>query len=286
MARTQPTPAPAASAGEAHADEPETFSLGKHWELDADSKRGVFAFRPHNQNYLLTTYNSSPNTAPYLPFKNLSPGAKGLSRSEIAFQLGFKMKMLEDITDQHADLWFGYTQQSYWQAYNRGASSAFRETNYQPELMAVVPVNFNVLGMKARFVNFGFVHQSNGQASTLSRSWNRLYVQAGLEKDNVTVLARVWKRLDERRADDDNPDMVDYMGHGDIEVKYRADGHEMSLLARRNFHTGRGALQAGWALPLSNQLKGYLQVFSGYGQSLIDYNYSQKSIGLGFLLSY
>jgi len=33
-------------------------------------------------------------------------------------------------------------------------------------------------------------------------------------------------------------------------------------------------------------LKAYVQLFSGYGQSLIDYNYAQKTLGLGFLIDF
>lgn len=71
------------------------------------------------------------------------------------------------------DLWFGYIQTSFWQANNREASSPFRETGYQPEIMAVAPLSLDLLGSKLRFVNLGLVHESNGQGFFLSRSWNR-----------------------------------------------------------------------------------------------------------------
>jgi phospholipase A1 len=265
---------------------PETmrdFSLADHWELDQEHKRGVFNFRPHQVNYLMLTRTAHPNNAPYRPFRRLADLTGDLAHSELVFQLGFKMKLVESAFDKPVDLWFGYTQNSFWQAGNHEASSPFRETNYQPELMAVTPLHFSVLGMNARFLNLGLVHQSNGQTSTLSRSWNRVYAQVGLERAGWTVLGRVWKRINEAAANDDNRDIVDYLGRGDVIVTYRSNGNDYSALLRRNFSTDRGAVQLSWAFPLAGHLKGYAHVFSGYGQSLIDYNYYQNTVGVGLL---
>ena len=259
------------------------FSLADHWELDQEHKRGVFNFRPHNPNYLMVTRTAHPNNEPYRPFRNLADFTTDLSHNELVFQLGFKTKLVETAFDKPVDVWFGYTQNSFWQAGNREASSPFRETNYQPELMVVTPLNFNVLGMRASMLNLGVVHQSNGQASTLSRSWNRYYAQVGLERAGFTVLGRVWKRINEAADDDNNPDIVDYMGHGDLNITYRSNGHDYRALLRRNFSTNRGAVQLSWAFPLAGHFKGYVQYFSGYGQSLIDYNYYQNVAGVGVL---
>lgn len=263
----------------------EASYLSRYWELDPADKRGVLHFRPHRENYLVATYNDSPNTDPYRPFR-AAGASEGLSNAELKFQLGFKLKMLENPGALPFDLWFGYTQVSYWQAENREASSPFRETNYQPEVMAVLPLNVDLLGVKLRFLNAGFVHESNGQGSLLSRSWNRSYLQAGFERGNFSLLARVWKRVNESGDDDDNPDIVDYMGRGDLAGIWRSGGHEVSVLSRYNFGTDKGALQLGWAFPLAPRLKGYLQYFTGYGHSLIDYNAYQRVFGLGVLVTY
>jgi phospholipase A1 len=103
-----------------------------------------------------------------------------------------------------------------------------------------------------------------------------------MEKGNFTLSARVWKQFGNN---EDNPDIADYMGYGDVGGTYRRNGHEFSVFARRNFRTGRGAVRAGWAFPFNTHLKGYVEAFSGYGQSLIDYNHSQTTIGVGVLVS-
>lgn len=282
----EPLPNAAAAPAMPAAKTAEPSYLAEHWELGPENKRGTLRFRQHQPNYLMATYTDAPNSAPYQRFRGLVPGSANLSHAELSFQLGFKMKFLENPLNIPADLWFGYTQQSFWQAGNREASSPFRETNYQPELIAVVPVNFNLLGLKARFINLGLLHQSNGQASTLSRSWNRVYAQLGMERDNFTLVARAWQRLNEPASDDDNPDIVDYMGRGDLLGTYRWQGNEFSILSRYNFRTNKGAAELGWAFPLSKHVKGYVQFFSGYGHSLINYNHSQNSLGVGVLVTY
>ncbi|WEF34570.1 phospholipase A [Pseudoduganella chitinolytica] len=235
------------------------------WELDAGSKRGVFNIRPHRDTYLLlANYSNSINDG---PFKEYTPAGIKSKHVELMYQLSFKMKAMETIAGSPVDLWFGYTQQSFWQAYNRSASSPFRETNYQPEVMAVVPIGKRLGGFDFRYASLGVVHQSNGQTATLSRSWNRLYGEVGGEYGKLAVTARIWKRLDNDKSDNDNLDIADFMGHGDVRVSYRDNGTEYSLLARRNFHTKHGAVQLGWAAPIRANLKGYLQFFSGMARA-------------------
>lgn len=258
--------------------------MSQEWELDKAAKRGRYAVHQLLDNYLLVANQSNAtNDRPFRAF--LRDGYKS-KHVELTYQLSFKAKLLESIANTPIDIWAGYTQKSFWQAYARTESSPFRETNYQPEVMAVMPINKSIGNVTVRFASLGLVHQSNGQSSSLSRSWNRFYGQLGLESGDLGVTARVWKRLDNAKSNNDNPDITDFMGHGDVRITYRDKGYEYSAMVRRNFDTHKGALQASVAFPLVVNLKGYVQVFTGYGQSLIDYNYSQKSLGVGVLMDF
>jgi phospholipase A1/A2 len=142
----RPQQASIAATQEAPAD---NSFLIDYWELDPAHKRGLFNFRPHAINYLIANYSWRPNDAPYRPFRSVLPASTDLSRSELVYQLGFKMKLAQDVLNKPLDLWFAYTQNSFWQAGNRDASSPFRETNYQPEVMAVAPLHLDLLGVNA-----------------------------------------------------------------------------------------------------------------------------------------
>ncbi len=166
----------------------------------------------------------------------------------------------------------------------------FRETNYEPEAMAVLRTDLKLpFGLQWRFVNVGFVHQSNGRGEPLSRSWNRVYAQFAIERGDFSVLIRPWWRLPESNGNDNNPDIVNYLGRGDLLAVYQpsGSGHSFALLARNNLSSSdnRGSLQFDWRFPRYRNLKGYLQVFSGYGETLIDYNYRQTTAGIGISLS-
>ncbi|MEY2920321.1 MAG: hypothetical protein RL261_1626, partial [Pseudomonadota bacterium] len=67
---------------------------------------------------------------------------------------------------------------------------------------------------------------------------------------------------------------------------YKWRDNSFSLMARGNPSTGKGAAQFTWASrPLLGPLRGYLQVFTGYGESMIDYDWNQTTIGLGVTIN-
>ncbi|MDP1645567.1 MAG: phospholipase A [Thiobacillus sp.] len=282
---SQPAPSPVV----AQATQPDSgllSTLSRHWELDDQAKQGAFLFRPHHPNYFLPIkYSNSPNNTPFR--ESLTRPDLGLDPVEAELQLSFKIKGMEGVFGyDNADLWFGYTITSFWQAYNDTISSPFRETNYEPEAILAYRTNYEIAGFRGRFLNLGMVHQSNGRSEELSRSWNRVYAQFGFERGNLALLIRPWYRIPER-DEDDNPDIEDYLGHGDLLAVYRKGRNAYSLLLRNNFRSmdNRGAVKLNWSFPLYGRLKGYVQYFNGYGESLVDYNHSQQSFGFGVSLT-
>jgi len=259
--------------------------MGRRWELDPGTDHGIFSIRPHKQSYLLAArYTNSVNNQPSSPTQGTFPQSLGYINTEVKFQISFKLKTFE--VKNRFDLWIGYTQLSFFQMYNKSISSPFRENNFEPELMGVIHTDYDLFGLKGRFINIGLVHQSNGRQDPLSRSWNRIYAQFGFERGGFGLMVRPWYRIREDWTADNNPDITTYMGYGDVVATYAWGGHMVSLVLRSNvnFWNLHGAVQADWSFPLYHELKGYVQVFTGYGESLIDYNHYQTTIGAGFLL--
>lgn len=290
--RATPAVHPAGPSGDAKAPSsvaPAPASLlSQRWETEPQSKQGTWAFRPHKPTYfLLGRYTDKVNYKPYNAyFSAVNDPSIGLDNTESKFQLSFKLKAAENLFERGVDLWFGYTQQNHWQVYNKTISAPFRETNYEPEAFLTAPTDYKVLGLRGRFVNLGFVHQSNGQSNLLSRSWNRVYAQAGFDYgDNFALSLKPWYRLPEKTKDDDNPHITDYLGNFEAVGSYRLNTQMLSVLARSTFELKRGFMQFDWSFPLQGKLRGYVQLTTGYGESLIDYNHRQNTLGLGVLLA-
>lgn len=264
------------------------------WNLDnrtnrEESKMG--RLRPHRQSYLIVRRSNNVNQQPGSPaigHSTLTP--YDTDAMETKFQLSFKgdigsQRDINLLGFKTFRMWGAYTQQSSWQVLNSRNSSPFRETNYEPELIATFGTG-NASGLK--LVNLGWAHQSNGHTLPESRSWNRVYMQGGWEWGNTSVMARGWYRIPEKASQDDNPDITSYIGLADMIARWEPldKTQSVTLLLRNNLRIGtnRGFAQFDWSMPvlMGNSARLHAQITTGYGESLIDYNHRQNTFGLGF----
>lgn len=264
-------------------EQPALTQLEKRIEAEKIARDNKFLLTTHKPNYiLLLAHNKDTNEAPFeLQFPD--EDATG-DDTEVKFQISAKYPLAFNLLGENT-LYFAYTNRSFWQLYNEN-SAPFRETNHEPELFLLMPTDWELLGFKNSFINLGFVHQSNGRAGTLSRSWDRLYASFVLEKDNLVIVFKPWYRIKEDIEDDDNPDIEDYLGNFELTGVYTLGGHTFSAMVRNTLDSNNNsAIQLDWVFPFTRTLGGYIQYFNGYGESLIDYNYDQESIGIGVTLS-
>ena len=263
--------------------------LDSRWELAPESKLGTFNLRGYKPIYILPVFASSnQNRQPHSPNPdNTLTEPAHLNDVESKFQISFKTKVWQGVFGDAGDVWVGYTQSSRWQVYNSKSSRPFRETNYEPEAMLVFDTHYRLLGWDGRLLGVGFDHQSNGRNNPLSRSWNRVIANIGFERPGWVVMFRPWWRIPEARHDDNNPDISDYMGRGDVQIVHEWNRQEFSMLLRHSLRGGarsHGAARFTWSFPLAGNLRGYLQAFKGYGESMIDYNHNATYLGVGISL--
>ena len=254
------------------------------WEqhLEADARRESFTLATERSNYFMVTRMSAPNQAPY----DFIGSAEKLDRAEVKFQLSLKTKVGDDLLGDNGDLWFSYTQQSWWQLFNGATSAPFRETNYEPAFYTSFLTSVDVFGLKLRTVNAGIVHQSNGRTEPLSRSWNRVFADLQFVRGDFALGLRPWLRIKESPQTDDNPDIGDYLGHYELRASYWWRNQVVSMMVRNLFDgQHRYNAELDYSFPIKGKMRGLVQWYRGYGESLIDYNYNMNRIGIGVLLT-
>jgi phospholipase A1 len=263
--------------------------LAKRWDLDG-SVGELYAPRTYRPMYILPfTWTSQTNQRPQSPAPDHStPSDLNVRPVEAKFQISLKSKLAVDVFGSDVSIWGGYTQSSRWQIYSGQISRPFRETNYEPELMAVLPLHAEFGGWGLRMAGLSLNHQSNGRSLPLSRSWNRLIGALVLERGEWIAELRPWARIGESDQEDDNPGIENYMGRGELRLSRYWGSHALTVQLRHSLRGGdksHGSGQVEWAFPISGSLHGYLQMFSGYGESMIDYNLRQNKLGLGVTLA-
>lgn len=231
-------------------------------EMAQDSEL-FWGISTYDINYFMPLSYSSPNS-----FK------KDISSQ---FQISLKKLIFDDILGFNEKYYFAYTQISWWDLY--ADSAPFYETNYRPELFVEFPLKYrNLINLK-----FGFLHDSNGKDDELSRSWNRLYIASEFEFDKLTITPRLFQRIPDSK--DDNPNIQNYKGRGDINLKYNMDnGAIFQAVFTNNLKfdkTNKSSLELGYLYPIKNGFYLYLSGFSGYSKSLQSYDKYQNAINLG-----
>jgi phospholipase A1 len=276
----------------------ETLESAGTTRMDAEAMTGGnrFVLTPHKRNYFLVTYSDFADASDD-EFRELTGDDDAeLDDAETQFQVSLKVALARDTFADGDAVQFGFTIKSFWQTFNDDQSSPFRETNYQPEIWYRTPIPWNSFGSETMLWGIGAEHQSNGRTQELSRSWNRVYTTVTWLTEDYAFRLKPWYRIPECSKDkptdsdcDDNPDIHKYMGYFEFSGIYRAGEHEFGVEFRNNVGSGadhaRGAIQLDYTFPVWGRVRGYAQLFNGYGQSLIDYNNNVTSAGIGFLLS-
>ncbi len=262
-------------------------SLSELWELDDEHHKGTFLITSYKPIYLsVAKYSSNTNKFPQAENSTKALDAPvDLDPIEAKFQLSLKTKIFHNMLKGHMDIWMGYSQTAYWQIYNKKLSRPFRELNYQPEIIANFPIKFPVFGFEAKMVGLAIIHESNGRSDPISRSWNRIALHAGFERNNWQVMLKPWIRIGSKI--DDNENISDYIGRGEANITYDWGRQRFRAVARHSLNFGsksRGSLQLNWSFPIFENFNGHIQLFDGYGETLIDYNHRQTTFGIGVSL--
>jgi phospholipase A1/A2 len=258
-------------------------TLLQRWELDAEHHKGLFLVTPYKPVYITAgRHSNNPNVQPQsenpaysLPFK------VNYNNYEAKFQFSFKTKITRNLFWGHGDIWVAYTQKAHWQVYNKALSRPFRELNYEPEVILNFATRYQVFGLEGKMIGIALNHQSNGRALPLSRSWNRIVFHAGFENKHWQLILRPWLRL--KDEDDENPLITDYVGRFETIVVYNLGRHQLSAVGAHSLkfkNGGRGSLQLNWVFPVVDNFRMQFQFFSGYGETLQDYNHRQTTLGI------
>lgn len=281
---------------------PRSSPLSRFWELESASDCGTFGLRGYRPISLSVIGSDSANTTPSSP----APGhtaatATPYDTSEMRIQLSVRTKIAQGLFNggdpDHLDsLWFAYSQQSYWQLFNNDLSRPFRATDHEPELTYIYPLDAPLPGgWRLRYVGVSANHQSNGQSLPLSRSWNRVIGRVGMEYGHrFAVNASLWQRMPEDGGSDDNPDIADLVGRAEINGIWDMDGtNSLTVALRHSLQANtNGSIRLGWLRKVGtsgnseerSSLRFHTELFSGYGDSLLDYNRKRTVLSIGLTL--
>ena len=275
--------------------------LSRFWELQSGTDCGTFALRGYRP--VSTSFVMSGGVHPLPTPAQAAQIPQPYKHAETKIQLSVRTKIAKGLfktgdadADDQDSLWFGYTQQSYWQLFTAGLSRPFRSTDHEPEIIYIYPHQIALPGgWDYRLSGVGLVHQSNGQSEQLSRSWNRLYLMGAAEKvlgpeSSLRLQGRIWDRLRESGIDE-NPGIENQIGRAELNATWQINkANTLGVTLRHSLRSeARGSTRIDWMMAPSGSpnytgLRYHVQLFNGYGDSLLDYNKRRNVLSVGLSL--
>ena len=274
--------------------------LSRFWELQRGTDCDTFALRGYRPISLAFVMSGGIDPPPVIG----AGSPPDYRHAETKIQLSVRTKIAKGLIksgnfeqDDQDSLWFGYSQQSYWQLFSSSISRPFRTTDHEPELIYIYPHQIVLPGgWNYRLSGLGLVHQSNGQSDPLSRSWNRAYLMGAAEKvlgpeSNLRLQGRIWGRLREPPNTDNNPGIENFVGRAELNGTWQINkGNTLGVTVRHSLRReAKGSTRIDWlmvptASPNYTGLRYHVQLFNGYGDSLLDYNKRRNVLSVGLSL--
>ena len=238
---------------------------------------------PHRPNYILHTYSSEPNVAPFLA----EDPESDLQHQELKFQISLRVPLYNRMFGENGDLWFAYTQLSFWQAYNLDEIGPVPGDQLRAGTRPDVPHRLFAARPETS-------HILSWLCAPVERSRRAAVAQleppvGQLSSSSVAISCwpfKPWYRIPASSADDNNPDILDFAGRAELRSTYKYGEQVFSFMLRNNLRAddNRSGYELDWSFPFSKRIKGLLQFYNGYGESLIDYNVRTRRAGIGVLV--
>lgn len=200
--------------------------------------------------------------------------------ADVKFQISIRQRLTQSILPFKTFLYLTVSQKSYWNLYQK--SAPFRDTNFNPTLsVAKVLIRNNQLKGAAAL---SLEHESNGRDSLENRSWNMISLSASyFFNPRFKIEGKVWAPF---WIADENSDIVKLRGVGCVEFHYRSADERLWMSLHLNPYKKLGnfntILEVHYKVgPKSNQYW-FLQMYNGYGESMMDYNRYSSMVRVGF----
>jgi len=266
------------------------IDIFKKTNIKAKKTFDKFVINPYRANYIVPfSYRTNGKYQSY----SLSDKYTNI---EAEIQISLKIDLFKNIFGLNEIYSVSYTQNSWWQIYVD--SSPFRETNHKPEFEISVPVktNYKLLNYLKR-IKYKIAHNSNGQGNITtntimaskynlenrSRSYNYMEADFLFEYKHLFLDLGINFPFLGNKDLTDNKDLYDYIGYNKLKLIYINSNIYTMLKLNGNFLTGKYGIEFSNYYNVNKEKNVHLffKIFTGYGESLIDYNNRLTKIGIG-----